>query len=504
MKRLLTFLTIVLVAITAFIPVASFAADENLTLTITAPSNVDMSTKTITIYKLFDLETEGAKDSKVYYYSWKELGGTEAFFASKGKKTIIEATEYIRTLSGTDLTLLAEEYYTFCKDRTDVEKYTISQAETVEFTGLDKGYYLVYDVQAESDDTAKSVAILANLEKETEIPLKIETVTVEKEADQTSANVGDTVTFTVTSTVPDTTGYTSYSFVVNDTMSKGLDFNNDVKVFIDEVEYDKTTVTFNKDTSTGLTTINITFDENEFIKLEKDKKIKITYSADLNQNSIQEIENSNEVKIIYSNDPTSDSTGITVPVKVYVYTYTVDFTKKNTKGEALEAAQFVLKYTDDSNVTKYVKFVDGELTLVDSQNDATTYTSGKDGTFSISGLKEGTYTLVETLAPDGYSLPNFDGFTFTIAQELDSVGKLTSATFSYISDDNNVVAKGYMTDTDTIEATLRPFAINVLNAKGDGLPSTGGIGTTIFTIIGISVMALSGIALALRSKKVTE
>ena len=440
MKKLLTFF---LVAIIAFMPVVCFAAERDLTLTITVPENsgVNLAAKTISVYKLFDLETQGEGENKIYYYSWKNLPATQAFFNTEGYETIIDATEYVRTLSGTQLTLLAEKYYTFCQEQTDVLKYTKGENEEKTFSELTKGYYLVYDVQSEDDNTAKSVAILSNLEESIEIPLKIETVTVEKAVDQSTVNVGDVVNFTVTSTVPDTTGYETYSFIVNDTMSKGLDFNNDVKVYIDEVEYTNIEVTSNKDNETLLTTLNIAFNENDFINLEKDKEIKITYSATLNSNSIQEIENSNKVKIIYSNDPTSDSTGETVTDETFIYTYTIDFTKKNTKGDALKSAQFVLKYTDETGSTKFVKFVDGKLTLVDTQADATTYTSGGDGTFSISGLKAGKYTLVETLAPNGYSLPNFDGFAFTITQSLDNNGKLTSATFDYTSDNDNIVAK---------------------------------------------------------------
>ena len=504
MKKILTILTIVLVAITALIPVMSFAADENITLTIIAPedSGIDITKKTISVYKLFALTTEIEDENKAYHYSWDSLTATEAFFTSKGYDTVIEATEYVRTLSGTELTKLAEDYYTFCQGREDAVVYTKSFDEEKVFTDLAQGYYLVYDVQEASDNTAKSVAILSNLEKDVTIPLKIETVKVDKEVDQTTANVGDTVNFTVTSSVPDTTGYETYQFIVTDTLSEGLTLNQDsIKVTVSGTDYSAytKTATTNQD---GTTTLTITFASQDFLQLTADSEIKVTYSAILNESAVEAIENSNEVTITYSNDPTSSSTGITVPEKVYVYTYTVDFTKKNTKGESLNGAQFVLQTKDEQGNTKYVSLSPDDFQLVESQENATPFASDDKGKFSIAGLEAGTYTLVETVAPNGYSLPSFDGFTFTISQTLDEEGKLTSASYDYTTDEENVVAKGYMTDGSITTAVA--FEIDVLNAQGTGLPSTGGMGTTIFTIIGIAVMATAGAVFVIRNRKVTE
>lgn len=504
MKKILTILTIVLVAITALIPVMSFAADESITLTITAPegSGIDITKKTISVYKLFALTTEIEDENKAYHYSWDGLTSTEAFFTSKGYDTVIEATEYVRTLSGTELTKLAEDYYTFCQGREDAVVYTKNVDEEKIFTDLAQGYCLVYDVQEADDNTAKSVAILSNLEEDVTVPLKIETVKVDKEVDQTTANVGDTVNFTVTSSVPDTTGYETYQFIVTDTLSEGLTLNQDsIKVTVggtDYTAYTKTATT-NQD---GTTTLTITFASQDFLQLTADSEIKVTYSAILNESAVEAIENSNEVTITYSNDPTSSSTGITVPEKVYVYTYTVDFTKKNTAGETLNGAQFVLQTTDEQGNTKYVSLSPDDFELVESQENATPFASDDKGKFSIAGLEAGTYTLVETVAPNGYSLPNFDGFTFTISQTLDEEGKLTSASYDYTTDEENVVAKGYMTDGSITTAVA--FEIDVLNAQGTGLPSTGGMGTTIFTIIGIAVMATAGAVFVIRNRKVTE
>ena len=178
-----------------------------------------------------------------------------------------------------------------------------------------------------------------------------------------------------------------------------------------------------------------------------------------------------------------------------MYTYAIDFTKKNTAGTVLSGAEFVLRLEDGT----YATFDNnGVFTgTVATREEATVLTSDANGKVAISGLKAGTYTLVETKAPDGYSVPNFE-FTFTIDQVLKADGTLETASFDYITDKDNTAAKGYMTDSTSQSAS---FAIDVLNAKEGALPTTGGMGTTIFTVVGISIMAVAIVALVARNRK---
>lgn len=543
-KKLLAVLLITLLAFTAIAPAKSFAED-GITLTITAPadSNIDITAKTIAVYKLFNLTTTGEGDNKTYHYSWNGIGATEEFFKqltdesgkNLGLDTVIEATEYVRDLSGTALTTLAEEYYTFCQGRTDAVTVTKVATESKVFTGLDAGYYLVYDIKTSADDTtARSVAILSNLEASTTIQLKIETVDVDKTVDQTSANVGDTVNFTIKSKVPDTTGYTTYTFVVEDTLSEGLtllDPETDtattattVVVKVDGVvKTEGEDGDYTKEINTaadGKTTLKITFNSDEFLKYEKDDEIEITYSARLNDKAAEAVENSNEVKITYSNDPTNSSSTTTTPTDIVkVYTYTVDLTKKNVDGETLTGAKFVLQ---DSN-GKYIVFdVDdnGKYIYSGTQDTITEdikLVTDANGKLVISGLKAGSYKLIETDAPSTeYAVPNFS-FDFTITEtkvpveEGSTELKVVDSTFTYTPAVD--AAKGYITVTGgntakdeegkNIETPVLndDFQITVLNARKSDLPATGGIGTTIFVVVGIALMAVAGIALVVRNKK---
>lgn len=553
LKKLFTILAIILVAVMAFAPAKSLADTTATTvdLTVYAPDGVNIIGKRISVYKLFDITEDS--DGNVHY-SWAEGSAAQGFFSSdtyfptKKYTTVLEATEYVRTLSGTDLTLLAEKYYTYCSTSnpvispdasTEATKTTEYENGAAVFTGLAKGYYLVYDVQT-STNTAKSVAILENLTKSTSIPLKIETVNVDKKADKTSANVGDSVGFTIESKVPDTTGYTTYKFIVKDTLSKGLDFNDDVTIKIGGTTYkqkitvdgeERYTVTSEKDAS-GNTNLVITFTSSEFLKLTADDKIEISYTATLNKDAEVEVENTNEVKIEYSNNPTnSSSTGTSNTDIVKVYTYTVDFTKKNVDGTKLSGAEFILEYFVDKTTTKYVKIVEttdeetGKITkvvveLVDSKDDATIFSSDENGLFSIAGLKAGKYKLTETKAPvvtdsegniiDEYVIPNFS-FYFTIAETTQKVSnesdeeEVIDVTFTY--EPVSEAAKGYLEvnsgNTQSGEtANLKDhFGVTVLNARKGELPTTGGIGTTIFTVVGIVVMAAAVVALVAHNRK---
>lgn len=531
-KKLFTVLAIVLVAILALMPAKSFAAEGDLTITVTG----EVAGRTLSVYKLFDLTVEGEGETAVYRYTWDGLA-SEVFFTSKGLNTVAKATDYLKGFEkdATALTNLAEEFYAFCNNEANAEALAgktakigesatvAADAKNVVFTVPEEGYYLIYDETVSTVDpetgaeTAVAAAMLQNVTANAEVKLKAESIVVDKTVDETTANVGDNVNFTVSTTVPNVVGYDTFFFEVTDTLSKGLTFNNDVKVTIDGVT---TTVpykvTYTTDETTGKTTVKITFDSTEFAKLNdkmgKDimgKDIVITYSAKLNNNAALEQDNTNEVVIEYSNDPETNEHGKTNTDIVHVYTYGFDFTKKNTAGEALNGAKFVLKLADGSYATfnengVYTgKVANKEDATVLISEGTTTDENGDTealGKFAVSGLEAGNYTLVEVEAPKGYSLPNFE-FTFTITPELNADGTLKSVSFYYTADDNNNAANGYMTVEERTDVTAETFVLTVLNAKEGELPTTGGIGTTIFTVVGIIVMLVAGVALVARNRK---
>lgn len=510
MKKIISILTIVLVAIIAVCPL-SFAAND-LTLTVTG----DVAGRTLSLYKLFNLTIE---DNDNYHYSWDNLA-SEEFFKSKGYANIYQVLEELRNYENdsTNLTNLALEYYNFCTDSANsgilegktskIDVKTVGEDEQyVVFTGLDEGYYLVYDETENPNNTAskaRSAAILSSLIQSDEVKIKTDDIHIEKETDVTTANVGEDVNFTITAEVPRMVGYDKYEFNVEDTMSKGLNFNDDIEITIGGESYTNAKISTTKNTN-GTTTLEIKF--NDFIS-QKDNagaEIKITYSAKLNSDAAIEKDNTNQVKLIYSNDPKNNGKGESTPDIVHVYSFTLDITKKNSKDETLNGAKFILKLSNG----KYATFdQNGKFTgEVENKEQATTLTSTgtkeKDGEevdagkIQISGLKEGTYTLIETEAPAGYNTPNFE-FVFKITPQLNDDGILEDAEFEYLPTVNS--AKGYVTGTQTRDGVAE-FSIEILNAQKGLLPSTGGMGTTLFTTAGIVLMISAVCILVIKMKK---
>lgn len=479
-------------------PITSFAAGDNLTITVKG----EVAGRTLSLYKLFDMHVDGDN----YYYTWDNLP-SEEFFTGKGYDTIFKATEYLKSLenNSTELTNLAEDYYTYCINKSipAISKKDVSNdAKSVEFNGLDKGYYLIYDETTASEKTARSAAIVSNLKENREVLIKVDTIDVEKEANINSASYGDIVNFTVKSKVPEMIGYSTYEFEIIDTLSKGLTLvENDngvvnVKITIDGKDYTEF-VTEKIDNADETTTLKIKF--NNFIrqKINSGKEIKIEYQATINKKAAIEKDNTNNVKIIYSNDPNKNTKGETNTDVVHIYTYEIDFTKKNSFGNPLAGAEFVLQLENG----KYAKLDNAGIfeEAVDSIENATKLLTGEDGIIKILGLKEGTYKLIETKAPTDYNTPDFS-FDFRIIQELNEDGTLKNAKFDYIADKELKEAKGYIKDTKNSDNSAI-FKVDVLNSKKGLLPSTGGMGTIIFTIAGIAIMATAGTVIALKNKR---
>ncbi len=310
--------------------------------------------------------------------------------------------------------------------------------------------------------------------KSNEIATKAETPTVTKTVDEgakgTSASAGEAVSFTLTGTVPTTEVtdyYDTYTYKFVDALSADLTYVDDsisVKATGDVTpEY-----TLTKSTSGKTLIIEITN-----AKALAGQTITVTYKATLGEDAYSLEPEYNTVKVVYSNDPNGTGTGTTTSDKVYVYTFDLTVNKVDGNGNALSGAAFTLYKKDANGTYQVVKAT----------------TAGDATSFTFNDLGEGDYKIEETTTPAGYNTIKPVEFTIsaTYSDDGSSVTKLSGGTLS---------GDSFASSSDN-----KTLAANVINNAGTDLPSTGGIGTTIFYVVG-SVMIFGAAVLLITKKRV--
>lgn len=463
-KILATILAIVLLI--SMLPMVSNAA--TLTINNNTPSS---GSTTYEVYQILSGTAETGytlTEKAAEYFSTNVSVNGETGVLDSADKVLEYLTDLASDSEGVTYSPATKDAFaTDYKNKVEADQTTATSPLTV-----DNGYYLIYDENG--DPRSQNMLVVVDGDKT--INVKAIGITVEKDAPNgDSYYVGESVEYTITTEVPNMTGYNSYTFTITDTPTNLDITEGTVKVSIDgeEITLPAEAITVGNNVLT-VELGNYLFTNRDTLTVGD--KIVVTYEAVVTSDAINSSTATNSAKITYSNDPNTTGTGTTEPSTETVYTYSVTLNKKSTLGKDLTGAEFVLK-----SGNKFVKVgVDGAITLVDAQNDATTFESGD----TISGLKEGTYTLVEITTPTGYEANEGMEFTFTIA-----------------NDDGHILSE----ESDYLEVVtgsgLDGFEMNVINTKDTILPSTGGIGTTIFTVVGIAVMAGAVIALVVINKR---
>lgn len=309
----------------------------------------------------------------------------------------------------------------------------------------------------------------------------------------TTANIGDTINYKVTYSIP--VGENGLeSLVVTDTMSKGLTFVNNpdnIKVLNGNEEVDRTmyTVKDSKDDSTKVTTITITFNSDKYCKtLDQNttQNFTITYTATLNKDAVLgQSGNTNDVFVTYRNTGDVDrDTEHKSTTKVF--TYGIDLLKKGEGADKLVGVKFTL--TDENGKRVNVEKNDSNNFYTPGGNSNTVTTD--EGKIYIRGLKPGTYKLTETKTNVGYVL---------LKDPVVIVIKDDNATGDATADVGSKPVTMQNDQKNSTSATAE-VPLTVVNSKGFDLPATGGRGIALFTIAGIAIVAAAGSLLFMRKR----
>lgn len=499
--------------------VATANAADNATLTVST-ADAKFAGKTVNAYKMFSatVSSDGKAVSHTLTDEWKPFfkdstasGLTDVTDANVNDK----ANEYVSKLTGKDLVAFAAKASNWVQAKANIKAAataTVSTGATngkytATFTGLDYGYYVVAVPGATVADTNSQYAALVPVHSTSvDASIKGALPTVVKKVNgesATSAKIGDPLTFTLTSTIPDMSAYSTYTFNFKDTLSKGLTFNQ-----VDSVKVGDTTLTKDTDytvsTSEGSdknTLLTVTMLNFKNQQANAGKTITVTYTATLNKDAVVGGHgNTNSATIQYSNNPSTGGTGESEPSKVRVFTYgfTVDkYTgdKYDNAATRLAGAEFTLTPKNDSTPISFVRVNAGSATenavyrvAKADETGTTTIITPENGKVEFQGLKNGEYTLTETKAPAGYNK-----LASAIGVKVNGMNNGTDTT-------NATVTITYNNNNGSVyDQTASNGVIPVQNKSGVVLPGTGGMGTIAFTVIGVLVIAL-GVAWTLKRK----
>ena len=526
MKRMKKIMALMLAAIMMMaMSVTAFAAEgaagtHTLTVNVKTGEGVPAQTlkdQTIYLYKLFDVTESGTTGAKNYAYTVNTAAGykdvlvaalnTATITTSSTDEDIANAVRNIGNSDTKEVQDFANAFTTQALTKNPKLDATANSGKledvtSYKFTGLDAGYYLVY-VTGGKEIQSSLVTVDADT---TQVNLKSETPSIEKKADKETVSIGQVVKYTVTASIPDTTGYAEYVYKIHDILSTGLDFvKNADGDALDNATEANVTIAF-KDTGvtavgTTPTTAALSGEGNRTMALDlsawvrdnqanKGKAFTVTYYAKVNANAV--VTEKNSATLEYGNKPSE--TTKTTPSEAKTPTYPLDILKKKAGTgtgevalEKLAGAKFRLysseadaKANDESKAIKVSPVVAGSY-VVDPTSSTTEFESVNDITgagynLRVNGLAAGTYYLVETQAPEGFNKLT-DPIKVTITKDGDT---------------NWTVKKNDTAEDDKI--------IDVENSSGSLLPSTGGRGAIAFAVI--AALLVFGVAVSfIRDKR---
>ena len=458
--------------------VTVFAAGTN---TITVKNAI--SGQKYELYKILDLVVSDDHTA----YSYTVNSAWENFFKSPDGKGLtyvsIDTQGYVTWKEGADVATFAKDAEEFAKNLTALSTITASADGDITFSNLEAGYYLVTSTLG-TKATVGTTPGNPNpeIQEKNEVPTNVKTVEEDSTGNYGSTNdadIGQTVNFK--STITAQPGAENYVF--EDTMSAGLTYNSDAKVYTDETmttELDTSNYIVNNNPGNGKT-FTITFTQDYLDTITAETKLYVKYSATLNENAKVGLEgNKNKSTLSYGD---STNTKSTPDSETITYTWDMDILKygDGNKEKVLKDAQFVLL---NEGKDKVAVVVNGKLTGWENVPAAgtdgtitwptnTILTTDKDGKIHIDGLDADTYYLREIVAPAGYNK---------------------------LAKDQEVVIVGAVKADGSDSLTYNTLVVEINNQSGTELPSTGGTGTTIFYVLGSILVIGAGVLLVTKKR----
>ena len=476
-----------------------------MSVTVFAAPNADQNTFSLTLNKAVKGHTYeayqilsgdlSADKTTLSNIKWGEGINAEGQTALGG-----DAAEYAKTLAemGNNSSELKEQAQIIGANLASASgsvTVTDPDAKNV-ISNLKPGYYLIKDKDDSLQGQESYTEFILHVTDDVDANVKADVPSVEKKVkdtndttgettgwqDSADYDIGDDVPFQLTATLANNIeSYKTYSLKFNDTLSKGLDYNNDAVIKLgDKVVTDSFTPSYDATAKT----LTFTCDNILAFGAKNSDKIVVEYTAKLNENAeIGAAGNPNTVYLDFSNNPNNGGEGDrgkTPEDKVIVFTYKLTVNKVDKENKPLTGAEFSL-----------FKKVNGKDELVEVKKILSTNAEGT--VFGFTGLDDGTYVLRETKTPDGYN--SIEDQTFTISAKHDENSddpKLTELTGN--------PASGSVIDFGVILPEKGELSTDVENNKGSVLPSTGGAGRVAIYVIGAILVLGGGIVLVTKKR----
>ncbi len=369
----------------------------------------------------------------------------------------------------------------------------------LKFINLKYGYYVIISSQgtAVSVDSTNPNATIVDKNS-------TEPTGLTKTVDNDNVNIGDTVTYTVTFKTSVYYGAGAdakkiISYTITDTLPDFLASTEVKSVVIDNdgntgTTGDQTSLTPAPQFSDKKIVIDWYDEANNTFLYDNGATVTITYSAVVTDSAAIDGEgNTNTVTLQWTTEGSANPEPNTLTASEIIYTYAIALKKVDQKGNPLTGATFEFPfYVKENADTDGAYIYAGTTAGAGLTNQITT---PDDGVITVKGVAEGTYNITETEAPSGYNK-----LAAPVSVTAVKTGETATHTTIYLDDKGNIVNTETSTKVEIINNDIAATAIVVVNKTGTELPSTGGVGTTVFYIVGGVLLVGAGVLLVVRKR----